>query len=35
MPRNPVAQTAFGPIVLAAVEQNEPAGHRLVDDDVA
>jgi methyltransferase (TIGR00027 family) len=35
MPRNPVAQTAFGPIVLAAVEQNEPPGHRLVDDDLA
>lgn len=35
MPRNPVAQTAFGPMVLAAVEQNEPPGHRLVDDDLA
>jgi methyltransferase (TIGR00027 family) len=35
MPRNPVAQTAFGPIVLAAVEQNEPPGRRLVDDDLA
>ena len=35
MPRNPVAQTAFGPILLAAVEQNEPPGHRLVDDDLA
>jgi methyltransferase (TIGR00027 family) len=33
--RNLVAQTAFGPIVLAAVEQNEPAGRRLVDDDLA
>jgi methyltransferase (TIGR00027 family) len=30
-----VAQTAFGPMVLAAVEQNEPPGHRLVDDDLA
>jgi methyltransferase (TIGR00027 family) len=35
MARNPVAQTAFGPMVLAAVEQNEPPGHRLVDDDLA
>jgi methyltransferase (TIGR00027 family) len=35
MPRNPVAQTAFGPMVLAAVEQNEAPGHRLVDDDLA
>ncbi|OBA60276.1 methyltransferase [Mycobacterium sp. 1100029.7] len=35
MARNPVAQTAFGPMVLAAVEQNEPSGHRLVDDDLA
>jgi methyltransferase (TIGR00027 family) len=35
MTRNPVAQTAFGPMVLAAVEQNEPAGRRLVDDDLA
>lgn len=35
MARNPAAQTAFGPIVLAAVEQNEPAGRRLVDDDLA
>jgi methyltransferase (TIGR00027 family) len=35
MARNLVAQTAFGPMVLAAVEQNEPAGRRLVDDDLA
>jgi methyltransferase (TIGR00027 family) len=35
MARNPVAQTAFGPMVLAAVEQNEPTGQRLVDDDLA
>src|ERR1700741_4488125 len=35
MARNPVAQTAFGPMVLAAVEQNEPPGRRLVDDDLA
>jgi methyltransferase (TIGR00027 family) len=35
MVRNPVAQTAFGPMVLAAVEQNEPPDRRLVDDDLA
>src|SRR5574337_1644651 len=35
MPRNPVSQTAFGPMVLAAIEQHEPPGRRLVDDDVA
>src|ERR1700677_4786364 len=35
MARTPVAQTAFGPIVLAAVEQNEPPGRRLLDDDLA
>jgi methyltransferase (TIGR00027 family) len=35
MARNPVAQTAFGPMVLAAVEQNEPPARRLVDDDLA
>jgi methyltransferase (TIGR00027 family) len=35
MARNPVAQTAFGPMVLTAVEQNEPPGRRLVDDDLA
>lgn len=35
MARNPAAQTAFGPIVLAAVEQNESPGRRLVDDDLA
>ena len=33
--KNPSAQTAFGPIVLAAVEQHEPAARRLVDDDLA
>lgn len=33
--RNPAAQTAFGPMVLAAVEQHEPPAHRLVDDDLA
>ncbi|MBV8181168.1 MAG: SAM-dependent methyltransferase, partial [Mycobacterium sp.] len=35
MPRNPAAQTAFGPMVLVAVEQNEPPDRRLVDDDLA
>ncbi|OBA82589.1 methyltransferase [Mycobacterium sp. 1164966.3] len=35
MSRNPAAQTAFGPMVLAAVEQHEPPGQRLVDDDLA
>jgi methyltransferase (TIGR00027 family) len=33
--RNPAAQTAFGPMVLAAMEQSEPPGRRLVDDDLA
>jgi methyltransferase (TIGR00027 family) len=35
MVQNPAAQTAFGPIVLAAVEQHEPPDHRLVHDDLA
>jgi methyltransferase (TIGR00027 family) len=35
MARNPVAQTAFGPMALAAIEQHEPPGRRLVDDDLA
>jgi methyltransferase (TIGR00027 family) len=35
MARNPAAQTAFGPMVLAAIEQQEPPGRRLVDDDLA
>ena len=35
MARNPAAQTAFGPMALAAVEQHEPPGRRLVDDDLA
>lgn len=35
MARNLVVQTAFGPMVLAAVEQNEEPGRRLVDDDLA
>ncbi|NVN50249.1 SAM-dependent methyltransferase [Mycolicibacterium hippocampi] len=34
-PRNPAAQTAFGPIVLSAIEHNEPTERRLVDDDLA
>lgn len=32
---NPVAATAIGPMVLAAVEQYEPVRRRLVDDDMA
>ena len=35
MSRNPAAQTAFGPMMLAAMEQSEPPGRRLVDDDLA
>jgi methyltransferase (TIGR00027 family) len=35
MARNPAARTAFGPMVLAAVEQNELPAHRLVHDDLA
>lgn len=35
MARNPAAGTAFGPMVLSAVEQNEPPARRLVDDDLA
>lgn len=35
MVRNRAAQTAFGPMVLAAVEQHEPPERRLVDDDLA
>ncbi|MEZ0364752.1 SAM-dependent methyltransferase [Mycobacterium sp. pUA109] len=35
MVQNPAAQTAFGPMVLAAVEQHEPPARRLVDDDLA
>jgi methyltransferase (TIGR00027 family) len=33
--RNREAQTAYGPMVLAAVEQQEPPGRRLVDDGLA
>lgn len=32
---NGVARTALGPMTLAAIEQHEPAGRRLVDDDLA
>lgn len=35
MARNPLAQTAFGPMALAAIEQHELPGRRLVDDDLA
>jgi methyltransferase (TIGR00027 family) len=35
MARDPVAQTAFNPIVQVAMEQYEPPEHRLVTDDVA
>lgn len=35
MAPNAAAQTAFGPMVLVAVEQHEPPGRRLVDDDLA
>ncbi len=33
--QNPSAQTAFGPVVLAAIEHYEPPGRRLVDDNLA
>jgi methyltransferase (TIGR00027 family) len=33
--RDAAAQTAFGPILLAAIEHNEPEQRRLVDDDLA
>ncbi|HEY9267488.1 MAG TPA: SAM-dependent methyltransferase, partial [Mycobacterium sp.] len=33
--RNPAAQTAFGPIVLSALEHHERPDRRLVDDDLA
>lgn len=35
MARDPAAQTAYGPMVLAALEQHEPPQRRLVDDDLA
>lgn len=33
--RDAAAHTAFGPMVLAAIEHNEPPARRLVDDDLA
>jgi methyltransferase (TIGR00027 family) len=33
--RNPAAQTAFGPMTPAAIEQYEPPERRLVSDDLA
>ena len=35
MARNAAAQTAFGPMVQAAIEQYEPPERRIVDDDLA
>ena len=35
MGTNPAAQTAYGPMLLAAVEAHEPPGRRLIDDDLA
>ncbi|OBJ67684.1 SAM-dependent methyltransferase [Mycobacterium sp. 1274756.6] len=35
MAHNPAAETATGPMVLAAIEQHEAAPRRLVDDDLA
>ena len=35
MAGNPEAQTAFGPMVLAAIEHHEAPQRRLVDDDLA
>jgi methyltransferase (TIGR00027 family) len=35
MARNPAAQTALNPMLLTAVEQNEPPERRLIDDDLA
>jgi methyltransferase (TIGR00027 family) len=35
MARNPAAQTAFGPMVQAAIEQFETPERRLVEDDLA
>lgn len=33
--RDAAAETAFGPMVLAAIEHNEPLDRRVVDDDLA
>ncbi|HUE34868.1 MAG TPA: SAM-dependent methyltransferase [Mycobacterium sp.] len=35
MARNPAAQTALNPMLLTAVEHNEPPERRLIDDDLA
>ncbi|HET7667975.1 MAG TPA: SAM-dependent methyltransferase [Mycobacterium sp.] len=35
MARNPAAQTAFGPVAQAAIEQYETRERRLVEDDLA
>jgi methyltransferase (TIGR00027 family) len=35
MARHPAAQTAFGPMVLAAVEQYEASSRRFINDDLA
>lgn len=35
MSRNSAARTAFGPMLLSAIEQHEPPARRLVDDDLA
>jgi methyltransferase (TIGR00027 family) len=35
MARNAAAGTAFGPMLISAVEHREPPGRRLVDDDLA
>ncbi len=32
---NPAAQTAYGPMAIAAIEQHEPRGSRIVHDDLA
>ncbi|OAT66313.1 methyltransferase [Mycobacteroides immunogenum] len=32
---NQAAQTAYGPMVIAAIEQHEPPDSRIVDDDLA
>jgi methyltransferase (TIGR00027 family) len=35
MTKSAPAQTAFGPMVIVAMEQHEPAGQRLIDDELA
>ncbi|GAB7044661.1 hypothetical protein JCM9533A_85120 [Catenuloplanes niger JCM 9533] len=34
-PRNPAAQTAYGPMVIAAAEHSRPPRQRLHDDPLA